>query len=904
MTKFCGVDAVPKKNFYWVGLAILLSGCEGGTAPSPSPKKEIGQAVTDSPEKAPPSVPLIDSSSTEKPTPTTSSTTPVPNKNVVVSKDADPQTKVSAENATPTDPTPKSDNAKSSNPAALQSDPHAQIKLSETQLAQWKRPAYEPLELLAFRQSAPVGFVTCMAYTPSGKQFVLAGTKVTLWSLTSTEPEHVFLDLAGGGKERTIKSLAISPDGKWVAAGDSEGTLRIWDLADRNEPSTKKLYSTGITQIAISPDSQELATTSYTSEVTVWSAETLEQKHQLKIEAGLKQILYMAPNLLVAAAEKTTLWNVSEGKLVKTLSPGRYNASLAYSKDGKSFAFGDKEGLRIWEVAKSAVASTYLGAAGTNSLVEFSPDGKFIAILTGSRLSIVDIARIDEVQVIDSMGWATVGVGWLPESNVLVIAKVDGTVRFWGNTKCAESLALKPMHKAVPAPDSSSKTPASPSQLLQAIDLRSLPKLPSALPLTNSETSLTYESASSLTDVMLFYRYTLGGLGWSELPPNPLTPSYLHFEKNGFRLMVFLSDTGKGTNVNLVNLGNYDLRWVPRFDGAPIEVTFENESTVLYKTKAELLAIETNLLRKMHEAGWTAYSRLNTSHNEETNSRQLAFVQNGMVLNVSINKFPPDLESFNVSYSASTTLHSIPIPKDCGYVEFSSATEPMLVANTPMDLVQTREYYEREMEAQGWLPHTYVRAAKEDRDWLSFIRGQQDITIAMVKRADGLGTLIQVGTGFENSSWQLAKPKEQAKTDKPVVGLEAADFPILNLSKEAKIDLQAKTIDVILESTSLKDVDKQYTQSLSGLGWKVKDGGIREDDYLFITFAKDRTEIALRARMMDGNAQANFQGDGLLWTKPLPGGKKRISYESWLRNNRRPSGLQWLEEYETEMRKY
>jgi WD40 repeat protein len=901
MTKFCGVDAVSKKTFYWVGIAILLSGCGGNSASSPTPKKETEQAVSAVPETDPKSGASTDSSTRGKPTPAPS--TPLRKNDSAASKDADAQTKVPAGNSTPTEPTPNSNNAKSSQPASAKPASQAPIKLSDTQLAQWKRPAYETLELLAFRQSASVGFVDCMAYSPDGKHFVLAGTKVTLWSLTNTEPEHVFLDLAGGGKEQTIKSLAISPDGKWVAAGDSEGALRIWDLAERKERTSKRLGSTGITQIAISPDSQELATTSYTSEVTIWSAETLEKKHQLKVEAGLKQIRYMAKNLLVAAAEKTTLWDVSEGKLVKTLSPGRYNASLAGSKDGKSFAFGDMEGLRIWDVSQSAVSSTFLGAAGANSLVDFSPDGKLMAIFTGARLSIVDIARNDVVQVIDSTGWATVGIGWLPESNVLIIAKEDGTIRFWGNAKCAESLDLKPMHKTVPTPDSSSKTPASPAQLLQAIDLRSFPKLPGAVPLTNSETSLSYEAASSLADALLFYRYTFGGMGWSETPPNPAAPNYLQFDKNGFKLMVSLSDSGKGTNVNLVNLGNYDLRWAPRFDGAPVEVSYENESTILYKTKAELLAIETNLLRKMHEAGWTAYSRLNSSHNEETDSRQFAFVQNGLELNVSVSKFPPDLESFNVSYSASTTLHSIPIPKDCGFVEFSSATEPLLVANTTMDLAQTREFYEREMQAQGWLPRTLNRTAKEDRDWLSCFRGQQDITIAMVKRADGLGTLIQVGTGFENSSWQLAKPKEQAKSDKPAVGIEAADFPILNVSKESKIDVQAKTIDVVLESTALKEVDKQYTQALSGLGWKVKDGGIRDDDYLFITFAKDRTEIALRARMMNGNASANFQGDGLLWSKPLAGGKKRISYESWLRNNRRASSLQWLGDFEAEMRK-
>ena len=877
-----------------VVLAILLSGCDGGSTSSKSPAREPEPVLSAVPAKEPTTTPSTDAGATGQPNQAS-------DKRVVATQSPDTQPTAAEAKALPVNQIPKSENAKSAK-LATPEPAQVEVKLSDSQQALWKQPAYEPLQLLALRQSASVGFVTCMEHSPDGKYFVLAGTKVTLWSLTSAEPEHVFLDLLGDGKDKTIRSLAISPDGKWVAAGDSEGTLRIWDLAERKERTAKKLYSTGIAQIAFSPDSQELATTTYTSEVTIWAAVTLEQKNQFKVEAGLKQILYMAQNLLVAAAEKTIVWNVSEGKLSKTLSPGRYNASLARSKDGKWFAFGDKEGLRLWDVSKSAIASTYLGAAAGQSRVEFSTDGKLLAIYTGSRLSIVDVARNDVVQVMDSTGLATVGMSWLPGFDALLIAKVDGTVRFWGNSKCSESLATKPLHKATPIPDSSAKSPASPVQLLQAIDLRSLPKLPGAVPQLNSETSLSYESAASIADSMLFQRYTLGGLGWSELPPNPSTPNYLQFEKNGLKVMVSLNAMGKGTNVSLVNLGNYDLRLAPRCDVAPIEIVFENENTLLYKTKAELLTIEINLLRKMQEAGWTAYSRLNSSHNEEADSRQMEFVQNGMVLNVSIRKFPPDLDRFNLSYSASTTIHSIPIPKDSGFVEFSSATEPLLVANTTMNLVQTREFYDREMQVQGWLPRKLGKTTKDEYESLPYFRGQQDITIGLVKHTEDFGTRIQVGTGFENSSWQLSKSKELSNPDKPIPGIEAADFPILNPSKVAKIDLQSKTIDVLFDSTALRDVNKKYAEALSGLGWKVKDGGIREDDYLFITFAKERTEIELRARMMGGNASVNFQGDGLLWNKPLAGGKKQISYESWLRNNRRPSGLQWLKDYEAEMR--
>ena len=40
----------------------------------------------------------------------------------------------------------------------------------------------------------------------------------------------------------------------------------------------------------------------------------------------------------------------------------------------------------------------------------------------------------------------------------------------------------------------------------------------------------------------------------------------------------------------------------------------------------------------------------------------------------------------------------------------------------------------------------------------------------------------------------------------------------------------------------------------------------------------------------------------VLWTKELPGGRKVISYETWLRINHHPAGLDLLDQYQTEMR--
>ena len=203
------------------------------------------------------------------------------------------------------------------------------------QLTRWSQTEYEPLQLLAFRDWSKTGFVEKLASLPNGRMFLLAGTKVTLWSIDGNEPEHVFLDLATSQKALSIKSLAVAPNGKWLAAGDSEGHLKIWSVGDRKELHSKKVFSTGITQIAISPDGQEIAMISYDVDVVIYESSTLEKKNQFKITSnGLKNIEYVADGQLAAAAETTTVWNTANGKQEQLLSPGRYQSSLARSKDG------------------------------------------------------------------------------------------------------------------------------------------------------------------------------------------------------------------------------------------------------------------------------------------------------------------------------------------------------------------------------------------------------------------------------------------------------------------------------------------------------------------------------------------------------------------------------------------
>ncbi len=776
------------------------------------------------------------------------------------------------------------------------------VEPTPEQLVRWARGDFEPLQLLACRESSASGFVSHLAHTLDGRHFITAGTRVTLWSIETDVPEHVFLELTD---DQTIKSLAVSPDGKWFAAGDSEGILRIWDISDRKELNSKKLYSTGIIQIAVSPDSQEIATISYNNEITIWSADQLQQKNRFEVDTnGLKRIEYMTPELLVAAGETTSSWNVRTGKPEKTLSPGRYNFTMARNPDGTRFLFSAEDALQFWNVTDQKPESRLNGSFATEEFITFSANGELLATANGSSVRIWHIASGRLVQIIDATGWPITGLSWLPETNLLVVASVNGRIRIWGTTKYGGALKMAPLHAAVAMPERKSQKPASPVLLRQTMDLRVFARLPEADGSTGSgdEFSIRYDAAVTADEAQLFYRYQLGEAGWHEVASAVATPNSIRFQKDDFMLTAsFYQGADSKTSISVNFAGNYDVRWAPKFDAAPIELVFENEDTVMYRTKADLIQLETTLLRKMHDAGWTAYARLHASHNEQEDGRDLEFLQDGMTLRVSIGRFPAEPASYSVQYSRFLTANSIPVPPDSGFVEFDGATEPFLVATTAMTLEQTRELYDKELAAQGWLIRDDGRIIKDDHNWLVYVCGQQDLTVGLQSLPTGR-TLVCVGNNLENSSWQLARPKPSDATDAPPAGIEAADFPILNESKTAKFDAIGKSIEFLMDDLPLPEVGERYTKELQSLGWQLDGPGVKADDYVFLTFVKDKGEVALRARTTDGKSVVSIRGDALLWTKELPGGRRVISYETWMRINHHPAGLDLLDQYRTEMR--
>jgi hypothetical protein len=141
--------------------------------------------------------------------------------------------------------------------------------------------------------------------------------------------------------------VAFSPDGRLLASGSLDATIKLWEVASGREVRTLSGHTGGVTSVAFSPDGRLLASGS--------------------LDATIK------------------LWEVASGREVRTLSGHTGGVtSVAFSPDGRLLASGSGDRtIKLWEVTSGSLVRTLTGHTDWVYSVAFSPDGRLLASGSG-----------------------------------------------------------------------------------------------------------------------------------------------------------------------------------------------------------------------------------------------------------------------------------------------------------------------------------------------------------------------------------------------------------------------------------------------------------------------------------------------------------------------------------------
>jgi WD40 repeat protein len=71
------------------------------------------------------------------------------------------------------------------------------------------------------------------------------------------------------GHSNWVSSVAFAPDGKTIASGSSDNTIKLWNLEGK-ELRTFMGHSNWVLSVAFSPDGKTIASGSYDNSIKLW----------------------------------------------------------------------------------------------------------------------------------------------------------------------------------------------------------------------------------------------------------------------------------------------------------------------------------------------------------------------------------------------------------------------------------------------------------------------------------------------------------------------------------------------------------------------------------------------------------------------------------------------------------
>ncbi|KAL8998435.1 MAG: hypothetical protein Q9188_006099 [Gyalolechia gomerana] len=237
--------------------------------------------------------------------------------------------------------------------------------------------------------------------------------------ISPVEDEWASLIQTLAGHSGRVRAVAFSPDGKRIASGSDDETVKLWDTATGDLQKTLVDHSDRVT------DGKRIASGSNDKTIKLWDTVTGDlQKTSAGHSDRVSAVAFSPDGKRIASGsdDKTVkLWDTATGDLQKMLAghSDRVTA-VAFSPDGKWIASGsDDKTIKLWDVAKSLRASRWLGATAASHLkfracweiktsesvntLKFSADGQYLAtnfdsikiesILTGIQNDHSEVSR-------------------------------------------------------------------------------------------------------------------------------------------------------------------------------------------------------------------------------------------------------------------------------------------------------------------------------------------------------------------------------------------------------------------------------------------------------------------------------------------------------------------------------
>lgn len=242
-------------------------------------------------------------------------------------------------------------------------------------------------------------FEYVIALDKGGHALAMAGMfKVVIWNTDRGVP----LQELSASSAAPFVSVTFSDDGKLLAAGESDGTVLIWDRASTAPPHKLQEHHESAAALAFSHDNRILAIGSWDKTISLWNVKTEAVTATLKGHTNWVQALAFdtTSKRLVSGGSDglINLWNVSDGKCLVSaanLIGGSIPLlvhSVGISGDNKDLFSVSIGSLSVWNAGTGEKVRSFDHLSAQVKLLAPRIDGRHIAVIgTDGSIALLDL---------------------------------------------------------------------------------------------------------------------------------------------------------------------------------------------------------------------------------------------------------------------------------------------------------------------------------------------------------------------------------------------------------------------------------------------------------------------------------------------------------------------------------
>ncbi|MEV6300224.1 WD40 repeat domain-containing protein [Actinoplanes sp. NPDC051861] len=229
-----------------------------------------------------------------------------------------------------------------------------------------------------------------------------------------------------------ISALALSPNGRLVAAGDSGGFVWVYDLRTADLVREIRADSDYIEDVTFTPDGTTLAAAGWDKKIRLYTTADWSTAGAIsEFRTTVKEITYSGNGDSIAAlsGDEIKIIDVGPRAVYDTVEDVEKLKSMTFIDSEETLLVADLRSVRLWDVDAEQYTRTLFSGTGVVREIHASPDRRYFGISGyGSDSPRIRDTRTGEVVRLDGQPASQGEIAFSAHTNLVAVESEDSIV--------------------------------------------------------------------------------------------------------------------------------------------------------------------------------------------------------------------------------------------------------------------------------------------------------------------------------------------------------------------------------------------------------------------------------------------------------------------------------------------